>query len=93
MMEAFAQVTFDPSISLGSVFAALSIVVTIMATAFSVVRKMASHEVKLDGVVKDVAEMKPNVALVLVHQQQFTDGARRMDRIEDELAELRKRMK
>lgn len=80
--------TWDPTISYGSIIAALSIIVSIVAVSWrnSLVIRLALHE--LGQLKLDVASVKAKIEHIAVLQQQLADGKERMDSLEQRVRDI-----
>lgn len=81
------QITFDPTISLGALVAAFSVVTGVAAVAWKFYRDLAIsltvHHQDIRELKEDMAEIKPQVRQILAITTKQDDHDRRMTRLED----------
>lgn len=79
---------FDPTVSLGSVFASISIILSLVAVAWRNGLKLQQGLDRLERLESQVNLMDTKVQHIAVLQQQLIDGKERMDGFDERLREL-----
>lgn len=83
-----AAITFDPTVSLGSIIAGLTVVVGLAAAAWRGNIRFDRAVIKVEAMEARLIKVEQTTDLIAVMQQRLMDGKERMDSLERRLERM-----